>query len=82
MIKIPRTCPRGRDDCIALANLISDDKTTFNCCGENNGKNLEVETDIYRICCKTEFIDTMSAEFKDLGVWMDWKNPYLTAWTA
>jgi hypothetical protein len=60
MINIPRDCPRGRDDCIALANLISDDGTTFNCCGENNGKNLEVKTDIYRICCKTEFIDMVS----------------------
>ncbi len=26
----------------------------------------------------TEFIDTMSDQFKNLGVWMDWKNPYLT----
>jgi isoleucyl-tRNA synthetase len=26
----------------------------------------------------TEHIDTMSNQFKNLGVWMDWKNPYLT----
>ncbi len=26
----------------------------------------------------TRFIDTMSSEFEDLGVWMDWENPYLT----
>lgn len=26
----------------------------------------------------TQYIDTMNDEFKDLGVWMDWKNPYLT----
>lgn len=26
----------------------------------------------------TQFIDTMNAEFEDLGVWMDWSNPYLT----
>jgi len=26
----------------------------------------------------TEFIDVMNDEFEDLGVWMDWKNPYLT----
>lgn len=26
----------------------------------------------------TEYIDVMNDEFKDLGVWMDWKNPYLT----
>lgn len=26
----------------------------------------------------TEFIEVMNNEFYDLGVWMDWKNPYLT----
>lgn len=26
----------------------------------------------------TTYIDTMNAEFFDLGVWMDWKNPYIT----
>lgn len=26
----------------------------------------------------TEFIDTMNSEFDNLGVWMDWDNPYLT----
>lgn len=26
----------------------------------------------------TEFIDVMNEEFDNLGVWMDWKNPYLT----
>jgi len=26
----------------------------------------------------TEFIDVMNDEFKNLGVWMDWRNPYLT----
>jgi isoleucyl-tRNA synthetase len=26
----------------------------------------------------TEFIDVMNAEFDNLGVWMEWKNPYLT----
>ena len=26
----------------------------------------------------TQFIGIMSDQFKDLGVWMDWKNPYLT----
>jgi isoleucyl-tRNA synthetase len=26
----------------------------------------------------TEFIDVMGEEFSNLGVWMDWKNPYLT----
>jgi len=26
----------------------------------------------------TEFIDVMANQFNNLGVWMDWKNPYLT----
>ena len=26
----------------------------------------------------TEYIDIMNDEFDNLGVWMDWKNPYLT----
>lgn len=26
----------------------------------------------------TEFIDVMNNQFANLGVWMDWKNPYLT----
>lgn len=26
----------------------------------------------------TEHIKTMTEQFKDLGVWMDWENPYLT----
>jgi isoleucyl-tRNA synthetase len=26
----------------------------------------------------TKYIDVMSGQFADLGVWMDWKNPYLT----
>jgi len=26
----------------------------------------------------TKYIDVMSEEFNNLGVWMDWKNPYLT----
>ena len=60
MLKIPRTCPRGRDDCIALANIISDDKTSFFCCGENNGENRIVETDIYTTCFKGEFRDEIN----------------------
>ncbi|MFH1631297.1 MAG: isoleucine--tRNA ligase [Candidatus Aenigmatarchaeota archaeon] len=26
----------------------------------------------------TQFIDVMNGEFDDMGIWMDWKNPYLT----
>ena len=26
----------------------------------------------------TKYIDVMSQDFHDIGVWMDWENPYLT----
>jgi len=26
----------------------------------------------------TKYINTMNSEFENLGIWMDWKNPYLT----
>jgi isoleucyl-tRNA synthetase len=28
--------------------------------------------------CATKYIDAMNNEFTNLGVWMDWSNPYLT----
>lgn len=60
MIKIPRTCPRGRTDCIALSNLVSDCGNSFFCCGESDGKNRIVEQDIYTVCFKGEYRDEMS----------------------
>ena len=59
-LTIPRVCPRGRDDCIALSNLISDDLTTFFCCGENNGTGPPVEQDKFTLCFKGEFRDQTS----------------------
>lgn len=60
MIKIPHTCPRGRDDCISLSMIGSDDGTSFFCCGENNGDNREVEQDRYTTCFKGEHRDEMA----------------------
>ena len=60
MIKIPHTCPRGRTDCLALANIISDDKTSFFCCGENNGETRTFEQDKYTLCFKGHLKDEMS----------------------
>jgi len=60
MISIPHKCPRGRSDCIALSNIISDDKSSFFCCGENDGENLEVPQDKYRVCFKGPHDDRMS----------------------
>lgn len=57
---IPYTCPRGRSDCIALANLISDNNKSFFCCGENNGDSRPVDQDKYTICFKGEHRDEIS----------------------
>lgn len=60
MIPIPRTCPRGHGDCIALANLVSDDESSFFCCGENDGSARAVEQDKFTTCFKGEFRDEIS----------------------
>ena len=60
MIKIPHDCPRGRNDCIALSNIISDNGESFYCCGENNGEDVTVPQDIYRVCFKGQHHDQMA----------------------
>lgn len=60
MIKIPYSCPRGRKDCIALANIKSDDGVSFFCCGENNGDTRTVEQDAYTTCFKGDHRDEIS----------------------
>lgn len=60
MIVIPSDCPRGLTSCIALANIISDDSSSFFCCGENNGEGVEVEQDKYTTCFKGEFRDEIA----------------------
>lgn len=57
MISIPYDCPRGREDCKALANIKADDNSSFFCCGENNGENRTVEQDKYTVCFKGEHRD-------------------------
>ncbi len=59
MIEIPRDCPRGRTDCIALSNIVADDKSSFFCCGENDGSTRVVEQDIYTVCFKGEHRDAI-----------------------
>ena len=63
-MKIPYDCPRGRNDCIALSNIISDCGKSFFCCGENNGESRTVEQDNYTNCFKGEFRDEMSQSDK------------------
>ena len=54
MIKIPYDCPRKRNDCIALSNIVADSEASFFCCGENNGKNIHVKQDRFTLCFKGE----------------------------
>jgi len=44
-IWIPRDCPRGRDDCEALATIKSDCGKSFVCSGLNDGSTRKLEQD-------------------------------------
>ena len=57
MISIPHSCPRGRQDCISLACIESDDGVSFFCCGENNGESRPVEQDRFTVCFKGDHGD-------------------------
>ncbi len=59
-IDIPYDCPRGRKDCIALANIKADDGSSFFCCGENNGQPKAVEQDIFTTCFKGDYRDEIN----------------------
>ena len=50
---IPEYCPRGRTDCKALSQIISEGHASFLCCGENDGTARTVEQDKYRMCIKS-----------------------------
>jgi hypothetical protein len=56
----PIYCPRGRDDCKSLAQIISTGHVSFVCCGENDGQQVSVATDRYRFCHRTgEGVDVL-----------------------
>jgi hypothetical protein len=59
MIEIPHDCPREQTNCKALANIVSDVKSTFFCCGENNGDGRIVLQDKYTVCFKGPYRDVM-----------------------
>lgn len=60
MIKIPYDCPRNKLGCIALANIIADDGSSFFCCGENDGSDRPVDQDKYTTCFKGQHRDEIS----------------------
>jgi hypothetical protein len=64
----PAYCPRARDDCKALAQIISTGHVSFVCCGENDGR-ATVPADRYRFCHKTaEGVDVlMNHDQRDLS---------------
>jgi len=52
-------CPRKLVNCIPYSNIVSDDKSTFVCCGDSDKKSRSVEEDYVRFCFKSETSDTM-----------------------
>lgn len=55
--RLPKKCLRGLNTCQPLSQLESDDRSTFICCGENDGSMSRVPEDRYTVCLKTEFRD-------------------------
>ena len=63
----PVYCPRGRDDCQSLSQIIAQDHVSFICVGVNDGSNREHEPDCFRECFKNGDIDRMEdADRRDL----------------
>ena len=52
-IELPPKCPRSRGDCQPLAQVLSDDETTFVCVGENDGSSRTWHGDRFRHCVKS-----------------------------
>lgn len=52
-------CPRKVGGCLPLTNVVSDDGSTFVCCGYSEGHTRIVKQDEYRFCCKSVITDTM-----------------------
>jgi len=64
-VDVPYKCPRGRSDCIALSNIISDgDDPSFFCCGEHSGSMTAVEQDKFVLCFKGEHDDRICCNDK------------------
>lgn len=59
-IFIPEVCPRERNDCYSLAQIVSACGGSFICCGHNDGSTREESTDRFRICFKNNHWDEIS----------------------
>lgn len=51
------TCPRQRDDCTVLSNIISDDGSSFICVGYNQKEDRAVQSDRFTHCWKNDVTD-------------------------
>lgn len=59
MIILPEKCLRCLKDCEPLAQIESDDKSSFICVGKNDGTTRKVNQDKYRLCWHNEETDEM-----------------------
>lgn len=57
MITLPERCPR-KHNCSPLSQIMSDDETTFICCGICEEETENPYGDIFTSCFKSEFTDT------------------------
>ena len=63
-IILPDYCPRGRKNCIAYAQIISDDGLSFICCGKHDGTINKILSDKWTLCFKNDMVDQISLNDK------------------
>lgn len=51
------SCPRGLKTCESLDGVMSDDGTSFFCCGLNDGSDRTVDGDEFTVCFKNNEVD-------------------------
>ena len=59
-IYLPESCPRSRTDCEPLSQILSDDGSSFICCGINDGSSRVYPSDGFRHCWKNAHVDELS----------------------
>lgn len=60
MINLPEKCLRNETNCSPLSQVVSDCKTSFICCGHNDGTNRSFPDDRFRLCWVNQNIDDIS----------------------
>lgn len=58
-IELPEKCLREGVDCVPFAQIVSDDRTSFICCGMSYPDDRSRLKDPFRHCFKNDSIDTM-----------------------